>query len=335
MSATASCVPCTAGSFAPSYGSVTCQLCQPGTYAPSNGYAMCTNCGMGQQQPSNGSTTCSDCPAGTASSGTGVAVCPACQLPDLASSPVSIGTYSNSTGLTSCVVPVNRSPSRMNLTLCVSISETCPCLTGYLPPDCRRQPDYLDFGQAVSVFFVVVAVILIVITLGIAGYITYHREHPIVKGTSLVFNLLILLGCLTGFISMFMLLGQPTTSTCTAFSYLNAISIALILCSLLIKTYRIWRIFDQPLKIRSGGGALSLKVMLLRTFVIVGLEVVTLVIAGSVSPPEVTEALASSSDYYGLRHTVCRNSTPLIVIVLIWNIAYLIGGSCKGTFCYV
>ena len=193
--------------------------------------------------------------------------------------------------------------------------------------DCKEEPLYINFSIDYSQFFIVMACVFITLNIITAGYITHHREHPIIKGTSLIFNLLILLGCSTGFIGVFLLFGYPTTTKCTVFAYLSALSIALILCSLLIKTYRIYRIFAEPMKRRTGGGSLSMKVMLLRTFLIIAAEAVSLVVAGSISAPRVTDALVSNTDPYGASHLVCDESVPIVVVALLWNLAYLIGGA--------
>jgi hypothetical protein len=86
---------------------------------------------------------------------------------------------------------------------------------------CQQIPVYLDYGDGVSILLQSLAVAALVVALGVGIFLYFNRDHPIVKGTSLTFCLLILLGVILGLTPVWILIGEPTPVRCTAFAFIE------------------------------------------------------------------------------------------------------------------
>jgi peptidoglycan/xylan/chitin deacetylase (PgdA/CDA1 family) len=74
----ATCVPCQAGTFAPSDGCMSCTPCAAGTYSATSGATSCSPCPAGSIAATAGQSTCTACGPGTSASGEGQTACTTC-----------------------------------------------------------------------------------------------------------------------------------------------------------------------------------------------------------------------------------------------------------------
>ena len=132
---------------------------------------------------------------------------------------------------------------------------------------CQLIPVFLDYGDGVSILLRSLATAALVVALAVGLFLYCHRTHPIVKGTSLTFCLFILSGVILGLTPVWILIGKPTPVRCTIFAFIEvrppcqlssplitaaitachrlsqAVFFGIILIFLLVKTWRIFKIF--------------------------------------------------------------------------------------------
>ncbi|KAK3595406.1 hypothetical protein CHS0354_008838 [Potamilus streckersoni] len=110
------CIPCTAGTYQPSYGQTTCKPCPIGTYQPNTTSTECSQCKPGSYQNEIGSYSCLLCEAGTYQPDAGKSECIVCPG----------GTYQWQNGSQSCLKCYPGSyQNRTGGSACI------PCIEGY------------------------------------------------------------------------------------------------------------------------------------------------------------------------------------------------------------
>ncbi|KAF9579093.1 hypothetical protein BGW38_004800, partial [Lunasporangiospora selenospora] len=89
--------------------------------------------------------------------------------------------------------------------------------------------------STISIFFTIVCAILVVV----------YRHHIVIKATSPTFCLVELLGLLLVFIWCLFNIGIPSDALCVASIFFLPIGVTLVVASLTVKNYRIYRIFNS------------------------------------------------------------------------------------------
>jgi hypothetical protein len=184
------------------------------------------------------------------------------------------------------------------------------------------------YEDGIAILLLTMTGLAIVVTLSVAIFIIVKRQHPIVKGSSLAFCLLVLFGILLGLCATFVLIGRPTSGRCTLYFWINAMSFGIIMTNLLTKLYRLWRIFsildgetDDYEKTRN----LTNRRLIALAFVYLALEALIIGCVSGISPPE-TKVTQVENDFYGKRRLACSDALELQISILIVNCAYLIAG---------
>ncbi len=132
-----------------------------------------------------------------------------------------------------------------------------------------------------------------------------EREHPVVKGTSLHFSCLILLGIPLGLFGVLVVFSKPTMGKCLLYPLMTACCFAVIVISLTVKTWRIWRIFECPLASIRNKKALSNQRLFLFVVMLVVVEIVSIIAAGTATFDNPTTLDLDNGDVYGSRRLVC------------------------------
>ena len=218
----------------------------------------------------------------------------------------------------------------------------------------RLRPDYISFGHPWAIGLLTVLGVLIASAVFLAGVFWANREAPVIKRSSPIFCIVILLGLVLVWLSMVLWTGQQTVVTCNAKVWLGLIGYSLVMANLLVKTWRIYRIFDTTkLRTRSisnaylfkgVGGMLVLQlVWLLALTAYDPLQPQIQVIGvpnGIVERGGLLQSLDSSdglSDEKNPRHTVyaferCSGTRPafqstMLAICISVNALYIVAGS--------
>jgi len=132
---------------------------------------------------------------------------------------------------------------------------------------------YLSYSGAAAIALSCVAALLIAITFAIMVYMNIHRTHPVVLASSLRFCNAILIGSLLGYVAVFMFFGRPTVELCVFRPILLALSFGVMYSHLLVKNFRIWRIFKTPFS--KSTSRLSDKNLSIFGIVVVCIEIVS------------------------------------------------------------
>ncbi|KNE72910.1 hypothetical protein AMAG_17148 [Allomyces macrogynus ATCC 38327] len=114
------------------------------------------------------------------------------------------------------------------------------------PPDIPAKmvlyPQWSDPGVVITS---VVRAVLIVLFLAGTAVLFKHRNEAIVRNLSFPFLVLITNGCIWVLVGEFVSVGKPSRVTCHAPVWILTIGYQMIIGSSAVKTYRIWRIFDN------------------------------------------------------------------------------------------
>jgi basic membrane lipoprotein Med (substrate-binding protein (PBP1-ABC) superfamily) len=106
----------------------------------------------------------------------------------------------------------------------------------------QQYPEYSNPG---AILFIVLSVLGLLTCIGCIIFVTKFRFTPIIKATSPIFMFIILGGCVFMFCSVFMFYGAPTTASCHLRIWLFFTGYSLAMSALLVKNWRIWRIFSN------------------------------------------------------------------------------------------
>jgi hypothetical protein len=103
----------------------------------------------------------------------------------------------------------------------------------------------LSNSSIVDVFFAINAV-LFVITIGLAIYVFMKRNHRVIRNSSAMASYIVLLGLIFIELSVVFMCVSSSTASCTLIDVFLLLGISLIIAILMAKTYRIYRIFQNP-----------------------------------------------------------------------------------------
>lgn len=104
---------------------------------------------------------------------------------------------------------------------------------------------YASYNEAGAIVFMFFSCLGLLTCIACIIFVMKYREIPIVRATSPIFMFIVIGGCIFMFCSVFMFYGQPTTASCHLRLWLFFIGYTLSMSSLLVKNWRIWRIFSN------------------------------------------------------------------------------------------
>ncbi|EDQ89952.1 uncharacterized protein MONBRDRAFT_24906 [Monosiga brevicollis MX1] len=252
------------------------------------------------------------------------------------------GEYTLGNGSTECIVATNRGQGRTDFSTCTTTAATCGCLEGRVAPDCKQIPVYLDYDDGVAILLEVMSALGQAMAVACGLYLIRHRAHPIVRGTSLTFCLLILFGILIGLSAVWALIGEPSRSKCTLFHFMEGIYFAFIMANLLVKTWRIYKIFFftfdvdkvllrycSPLAERSNFRALPRSLsegrMISRALLAIFFEACIIGLFALIYPIG-TQIDDVEADEFGKRRLLCQDGIEVKIVTLLINLVYLGAG---------
>ena len=153
------------------------------------------------------------------------------------------------------------------------------CERGFFPntnkSECQENPlNYLMWGDTISIFVVLFAILGLVCTSIIAGVFIIFYNHETIKAASRELTAVILTGLFLCFLIPFFSIGKPTAPTCGISRFLFGFSFSLCYAALLVKTNRIHRIFNRDVNSSQRPALISSKVQILFTAMLVSVQVV-------------------------------------------------------------
>eukprot|EP00004_Rigifila_ramosa_P005704 TRINITY_DN16371_c0_g1_i1.p1 TRINITY_DN16371_c0_g1~~TRINITY_DN16371_c0_g1_i1.p1 ORF type:complete len:988 (-),score=221.17 TRINITY_DN16371_c0_g1_i1:10-2745(-) len=107
-------------------------------------------------------------------------------------------------------------------------------------------PQFVRWNSGIAVTYAVfLALFALVIFAVIAGYV-YMRDEPVIRRQQPLFCVLTLLGCVMAIFAVMPFVGKPTATTCAARMWVPPIAFTMLYGALFAKTWRIYRIFNNP-----------------------------------------------------------------------------------------
>jgi trehalose/maltose transport system substrate-binding protein len=113
-------------------------------------------------------------------------------------------------------------------------------------------PQFLAFGHPVTIVILILTAAAAMVVLIMLFLVVFYRERKVIRASGHKFLVLMLVGVEMAFASIFLSSGPPTNGTCASFGWLLAISMGLTMGTLLMKTWRIFSIFNNPYQRKSG-----------------------------------------------------------------------------------
>jgi len=101
-----------------------------------------------------------------------------------------------------------------------------------------------DSGGAYAVY--VILALAVLSKLGLLGYLVRHRRAPVFRDAQPVFCGITIMGGVMGDFTPLLLFGPVSDTRCHGFVAYLLLSVTLLYGPLVLKSYRIWKIFDNP-----------------------------------------------------------------------------------------
>jgi trehalose/maltose transport system substrate-binding protein len=107
-------------------------------------------------------------------------------------------------------------------------------------------PQYLALGHTVTIMILILTSAAALVVLVMLVLVLFYRERKVIRASGYKFLILILAGVELALVSIFLSSGPPADATCISFGWVVAIGMGLTMGTLLIKTWRIFSIFNNP-----------------------------------------------------------------------------------------
>lgn len=178
----------------------------------------------------------------------------------------------------------------------------------------------------VHVAWIVTSIVLscigVILTSIVAGIFYWQRETPIIMASGKELSFVLLLGILMSYVSTFTFVAKANPLSCSATRCMLGLSYTVVYAAILVKTNRIYRVFNintsKPKKVRY----IDAKSQLLITSAIVSVEIVALVIWLAFDPsvdtfvyPTLTEKILLCKDAMGFAYLGAL-AYPFVLMIL-------------------
>jgi len=134
-----------------------------------------------------------------------------------------------------------------NRGVCVN-NDLCDCGESNFKGRFCEEYTKLEKHPSFDKFYIVIALILIFIIIGLIGMTIYYRKNPIIKGGGIEFLILILIGLIFNAVNIIFLTFEKTTRRCYQTYLFSNTGFSFVFGSIFVKTYRIYIIFSQKNK---------------------------------------------------------------------------------------
>lgn len=128
------------------------------------------------------------------------------------------------------------------------------------------EPEYMLWSDPIAMGLVALASASFLVVFAITGIFYKHRERKVIKGSNKELMLLIQLGLVIAYVSVFAFVTKPTKTTCYINFFGFNLSCTLIFGPLLIKTNRLYRIFSAAQKCRTTVKMVDMTTVLFMSF---------------------------------------------------------------------
>ncbi|AYV86402.1 MAG: hypothetical protein Solumvirus9_2 [Solumvirus sp.] len=177
-----------------------------------------------------------------------------------------------------------------------------------------RKINNLSFSTSGEKVITTLASITIFAMIGMIGFIIWFRNTKLIRGSTPLFCCLILIGGIIFVSSVWMWPYQGATDTgCKAFNWLLHLGFTLMIQSMVIKTFRLWRIFTREelttVKITINDIIVGLSIVIL-------IDIIFLVLWSLISPITTREVIVDP-DRISLNYTTCSSGSSNFIFEMI------------------
>ncbi|KNC98602.1 uncharacterized protein SPPG_06284 [Spizellomyces punctatus DAOM BR117] len=182
---------------------------------------------------------------------------------------------------------------------------------------------YIDIREGPVILILVLAAISILMTIVTIAALLVYKTQQVVKASAPSFGILILCGCLLGYLLPFLYVGRPSHSSCVAQIWIGGLSFSIAIGNLISKNYRIFRIFNSSNHGNTRGAALPDHKILRISFAILFMELIIDAIWTAVAPLQ-----PSLADHGTVREWTCDSTSaanvPMTIIATTYKLCLLI-----------
>ena len=175
----------------------------------------------------------------------------------------------------------------------------------YLPKTVKFDCDAIDLDSTWAVNLIVAGALLAAGKVALLVYAVVHREAPIYKKAQVSFVSFTIVGGIMADFAPILLLGPVVTWRCHLFASWLLIATTLLYGPLVLKSYRVWRVIDNP-KLKNIKEQ-PLKT-LARLLAFITLEVIAALVMGFASPIHAQTYDFELSEYASTQRTRCQDS---------------------------
>ncbi|CAB4042446.1 metabotropic glutamate receptor 3-like [Paramuricea clavata] len=210
------------------------------------------------------------------------------------------------------------------------MNNTCQaCVPGFTPgknlSSCLKMDlIYINMDTPLAIVLAVFSVLGIITDFVFLTAFIVYRNHPLIKASGREMCCVIFGGIATIFITPLTTLVKPTPGICSTRRILAGISFTICYAPLLMKIWRIHKIFQRANKLKraSSGGLLGLAPMMGLTFVIVVINALYSASISSIDPTEVVEKFYKDKEELVLE---CTTSATVFASIFAYNMMLVLG----------
>jgi len=190
-----------------------------------------------------------------------------------------------------------------------------------LPDDVLIECDFAAVNSSLALGIMVLCATLALAKLGLLAYALIHRTAQVFKQAQMPFVTLTIIGGVMADFAPVFFMGPVTTLRCHFFPSWLLISTTLLYGPLVLKTYRVWKIMDNPKMKRVKSSTM----LTLASFcLLLTLEVVVAAIFGVVSPVHAETYTFAFSDYASLSRMRCQDGGSVFTYLAFAAVAILV-----------
>ncbi len=205
------------------------------------------------------------------------------------------------------------------------------CMLGFKPNEDRSGcveivPTFLQWHNPWSLIFLFFTFVGLVMTTVVMALFLVYRNHPVIKASSRELSGMILVGIFLCYAVPLFFLAEPSVPVCIFRRFSVGVSFSICYAALLVKTNRIYRIFNRAKNSLGKPTLISPQSQVVFTLLLVSVQVVIAVVWLTIERPTVT---IHYSNFEGER--ACGES-PIasFIVIVVYNLLLLICSTVFG-----
>lgn len=184
---------------------------------------------------------------------------------------------------------------------------------------------YIEPDSDLGIAIYVINSVIVVLAIMLVGYVLHNKNAGIIRSSAYRFCVLVLCGVVIGAVSSFFWVGYPTDEICMVRVWLGGIAFSISYGGLIIKNFRLWRIFkDKSLETKAASDS---ELILKGILPVLAAEVVILVLWTTIDPMKVVIVEESPFLSEAQVYVSCRSTSiwPVVVYLVTKGLLLIFG----------